>query len=564
MSPVLLYSTSSSFVSERAQERNAIESWILPELKKQVEAVKSLRLAGESRSITLSATDASRRITDAWTAYTTGEFTGSDRNIGAASADTSEDTRIGPVRTASIGPLLTTTWGQAGPYNNEAPSISVDADTYGADESCSHALTGCVATAWAQLLRYWSWPIQGTGSNSYTWYDISGAAHITSDNFNTTYDWSNMLDDYSSGSTATQDTAVAELMKHMGVAAEMEYGCTGSGSSAYADEVLDVYFYYQASMNAYSRSSYSAGDWFALIQAELDADPPRPVVFSIFSSGGGHEVVIDGYQTAPDSVTDMVHINYGWEGSYDGYYNITVDFTAGYTWYGDFQVIVTGIEPDNGPPLVDAGTDQTVEEATLVSLSGSATDPEGVGISSYVWSQVSGPTVTLSDTSITNPTFTPPNVHSLTTIVLQLRANDANRAYAVDTVTIAINNTDGSLPPEAEAGIDQTVDEGDAVSLIGSATDPNSVGITSYLWSQLSGPTVAISNAATENASFTAPNVHSTTTMVFQFRANYGDSSNETDTCTITVNNTDGSAAYVIPPSNNSGGGGGCFISHLH
>jgi len=568
LSPVLLYSTSSSFVPERAQQPNAIEGWILPELKEQIETVKAFSLSGASRSITLSSTDASRRIADAWTTYTMDGAAGTLRSVAGSSVDSSADLRTGSVRTASIGPLLTTTWGQSDPYNDGAPSIAVPYPQYPLNESCSHALTGCVATAWAQLLRYWSWPIQGTGSHSYTWYDIDGGAHTQSANFNTTYNWYQMLNDYGSGSTSDQRAAVAELMYHMGVAAEMEYGCNGSGSGAYADEVLDVYFYYQSTMNQYSRSSYSADAWFALIKAELDADPARPVVFSIFGPGGGHEVIIDGYQTAPDSVTDMVHINYGWTGFYDGYYNITVDFSAGgYTWWGSYQDIVTGIEPDNDPPLVDAGSYQTFDEETLVQLIGSATDLDSVGISSYLWTQVSGPTVTLSDTSITNPTFTPPNVHSETIFVFQLRAEDTNRAHAEDTCTITVSNTDGSLPPAANAGSDQTVDEETVVDLSGSATDPNSAGISRYLWTQLSGPTVTLSNATSTDASFTAPNVDTTTTMTFRFRADYDDGDSATDTCTITVSNTDGSTAPVQPPptysSNSGGGGGGCFISLL-
>ena len=560
LSPVLLYSTSSSFDSGRAQQPNAIESWIVPELKHQVEAVNAYRRSGESRLRSLAGSAAAQRIAAAWAAHTSGVSISSQRGFETSTADAFDDERPDLVRTASVGPLMTTAWGQDAPYNLMAP-----------DDSCpsGHTLTGCVATAWAQLLRYWSWPIRGTSSHTYTWVSSSGPVSMTVDFDNSVdYQWDLMLDNYTSGYTPSQGDAVALLMYHMGVAADMQFGCNGSGSSAWADDVLGVYFKYQSdTLQYFSRASIStSGQWFDLIREELDADPPRPVVFSIFESGGGgHEVIIDGYQTSPDSPTDMVHINYGWLGYEDGFYNITIDFSAGsYTWDANDQHIVTGIEPDNDPPVVDAGSDQTVGEETIVSLGGSATDSDSVGISSYLWTQVSGPTVTLSDTSITNPTFTSPNVHSETIFVFQLRADDTNRAHAEDTCTITITNTDGSTTPVADAGDDQSVGEETVVDLSGSATDPNSAGISSYLWTQLSGPTVTLSNAASTDASFTAPNVDTTTTMAFRFRADYDDGDSATDTCTITVNNTDGSYTHVIPPSYDSGGGGGCFISHLH
>ncbi len=375
--------------------------------------------------------------------------------------------------------------------------------------------------------------------------------------FNITYQWNMILDDYGSGSTPQQRDAVAQLMYHMGVAAEMQFGCTSSGSSAWADEALDLYFNYKSSMTLHDRAGdgYSGSQWFALIQAELDADPPRPVVFSVFAtSGGGHEVIIDGYQTVPDSATDMVHINYGWSGYYDGFYNITTYFsTPPYTWDANDQWIVTGIEPDNYPPTVDAGVAQAVDEQTLVQLDGSATDPEGLDIGSYLWTQTIGPEAILSSASLEDPTFTAPNVHGTTLLVFQLRANDANRAYATDTCTITVSNNDSSTEPAVEAGDPQTVAEETIVQLIGSATNPNGDGVSSYLWTQLSGSTVTLSDQSITNPTFTAPNVNGTTLLVFQFRANYNDGYFATDTCTVTVSNTDGSTAPNNPPTVNAG-----------
>ena len=121
-------------------------------------------------------------------------------------------------------------------------------------------------------------------------------------------------------STQAQKDAVSLLMYHVGVAAEMDYGCgdEGSSSSAWADEILDLYFGYKSSMQFYDRASIAtAAQWFALFKAELDADPPRPVILSILSNGG-HEVVVDGYQS-DFLLGDLVHINFGWGGDSDDF-----------------------------------------------------------------------------------------------------------------------------------------------------------------------------------------------------------------------------------------------------
>ena len=235
----------------------------------------------------------------------------------------------GAEKTATVGPLLSTTWSQGDPYNMECPM----------DGAC-RTITGCVATAWSQLLKYWEWPDVGTGSHSYSWNGTT-----LSMTFNTYYDWSNMPNSLSGASTSAQKQAVAKLCYDVGIAADMDYGCSSSGSNLYADERLDTYFKYKSSMVRRNRSSYNAAAWFNLYKAEFDANPPRPVVLSIWTTGGGgHETIADGYTT---DVTDKIHINLGWGGSYDGYYDVTQNWTTGgSTWSYSSQIIVTNIEPD--------------------------------------------------------------------------------------------------------------------------------------------------------------------------------------------------------------------------
>ena len=109
-------------------------------------------------------------------------------------------------------------------------------------------------------------------------------------------------------------------------------------------------------------------------------------------------------------------------------------------------MIVTGIEPD----MIDAGSDQAVDEGTVVQLSGSATDP-GVAINGYLWTQTSGPTVALASADAANATFTAPTVNAVTALVFKIRATDTNQTVGTDTCTITVKNTDGSVPPPPPA-----------------------------------------------------------------------------------------------------------------
>jgi hypothetical protein len=228
-------------------------------------------------------------------------------------------------------------------------------------------MTGCVATAWGQLMRYWQWPQQGTGSYSYNWN-----GQILSVDFSAaTYDWDNMPDVLNANSTSAQTNAVSLLLYHIGVAATMNYGCSSSGSNAWADQILDVYFGYKQTAQLHNRSDYSSSAaWFALFKNEFDANPPRPVIFSIFTADDeseGHEVVADGYQ---DDTISLIHINYGWDDSYDGFYNITRDFIGGdYLWDADVQVVVTGIEPDRSSSDTDTDSPDADSDPSVVESS---------------------------------------------------------------------------------------------------------------------------------------------------------------------------------------------------
>ncbi|MCP4746580.1 MAG: hypothetical protein GY874_10650 [Desulfobacteraceae bacterium] len=415
LSPVLLYSSSCAFYPERSDQYDTIEAWVVPELHRNVKRLTVDRQQYPDTWRSLVYNDSSNKIAQAWDKYANENFS-------------HEPMQRTLVRTATAGPLLSTAWGQGSPYNLMSPNN---------DCFRGYTLTGCVPTAWAQVLRYWSWPAQGQGSHSYTWNSETLSANFGA----TAYDWNNMPEVLTTLSLEEQKDAVSLLMYHLGVASETAFGCYSSGSEKWADEILYQYFKYKSSMQFKVRNEFiESSQWFALFQTELDADPPRPVVLSIFGVYGGHEVIVDGYQSG---TTDAVHINYGWDGNYDGYYTITSNFDAGgYTWDASIQAGVFGIEPDNNPPAVDAGANQSVKQLSPIQLTGSASDPEAIGIDSYQWTQISGTRVNLSGATTLTPAFTAPEVDSDTDLVFQLRADDKNRAFAVDTCTVTVIKAD--------------------------------------------------------------------------------------------------------------------------
>lgn len=271
---------------------------------------------------------------------------------------------------AVVGPLVKTTWDQGSPYDLLTPGTG----TWG--DGSTKAATGCVATAMAQVMKYWEWPIQGTGSHSYTPLNPntgksqSKYGTQSADFGNTTYDWTHMKNSYSGTYTDAEATAVATLMYHCGVATEMMYGdfeWQGSGTYTvnYGDEedhacaqnALWMNFGYKKStLIGYMRDGFTYGgttyykkwsdsEWTAMIKAELDLQ--HPIMYGGAGDKGGHSFICDGYDTS-----NKFHFNWGWSGSNDGYYTLSnLVPGSGGAGGGDYdfsedQDVLIGIVPD--------------------------------------------------------------------------------------------------------------------------------------------------------------------------------------------------------------------------
>lgn len=220
------------------------------------------------------------------------------------------------VTRTTVSPLLTTKWNQNSPFNSQIPILGCLDQS---DEQCRF-VTGCAATAMAQILKYYNYPVMGVGSHSYTLNYVSYNYEQTfsADFSNTAYDWGNMLDDYSGSYTADQVRAVGTLMYHAGVSLNMSYGWELSSASDISTRPAFVnYFGYDSGASMERRSNYTDKQWEDMVYGELEAG--RPLFYAGQSAKGGHAFVCDGYSVA----FERFHFNWGWGGYCDGWYPLT-------------------------------------------------------------------------------------------------------------------------------------------------------------------------------------------------------------------------------------------------
>lgn len=187
------------------------------------------------------------------------------------------------------------------------------------------------------------------------------------------------------------------------------------------------------------------------------------------------------------------------------------------------------------PPIVDAGPAQNVEGGATVTLAGTATDENGDELT-YAWTQVSGTPVTLTGANTLTPSFTAPTVTVDTPLVFELTVNDGFQS-ASDRVTITVLRP--NLAPVVVAGDDLTVDPAAAVTVTGSATDPDDATETlTYAWTQQSGPAVTLTGADTATVTFTAPSTAADSDVVLVLTATDPRGASGSDTVTIHVRRT--------------------------
>ena len=237
----------------------------------------------------------------------------------------------------AVSPLVQTKWNQAPYYNAQCPYD---------DNANVRTVTGCVATAMAQIMKYWSYPMHGLGNHSYVPSSHPEYGTLYVDFSAVNYQWSNMPN-----SVTSDNSAVATLMYHCGVSVDMMYGIPTApdyGSAAYiidygsgracAEIAFKTYFDYKSTLHGVKKNDYSDSQWIALLKTELDN--ARPMLYGGFSSSGGHAFVCDGYDN-----NNYFHFNWGWGGTYNDYFYINSLNPSSYNYSQNQQAII-GIEPN--------------------------------------------------------------------------------------------------------------------------------------------------------------------------------------------------------------------------
>ena len=252
------------------------------------------------------------------------------------------------VSNSSIEPMLTTTWNQDSPYNLQCPQING-----------SYTPTGCTATATAQIMKFHNWPEKA--SKSFTWHNnVTGKDEYVNTSSHK-YDWANMLDSYRNGYTTTEANAVALLMSDVGKAMNSTYALAGTGSTpTYAAQALVNIFKYSPDIIVAKREEYTNEEYMELIRKNLEAR--QPLLYAGYGQNysSGHAFVCDGINE-----NNLLHINWGWGGSYDGYFDITTmapggagigggedRYNVGQTIIANIRPRVTGEADVNGQPTI--------------------------------------------------------------------------------------------------------------------------------------------------------------------------------------------------------------------
>ena len=236
-----------------------------------------------------------------------------------------------------VMPLLSCFWSQSEPYYNQCPVYQ--------GERC---VTGCIATAMAQVMYYWRYPSAAPSLSGY----VTRSFMIEVDPLpSRPLDWDSMIDAYNGEYTQAQGDAVARLMRYCGQSARMSYGPNGSGAYVYQQmQGMSAFGY---SGNQLARSNYTLEEWEHLLQEDLEAG--RPVLYSGNDAmAGGHAFVVDGCYNG------LYHLNWGWAGTGNGYFRITSLVVRGYSFLSDHEILHgicprQTVEPETGYDFVQDG-----------------------------------------------------------------------------------------------------------------------------------------------------------------------------------------------------------------
>ena len=309
-----------------------------------------------------------------------------------------------------VTPLCTTTWDQSPYYNNLCPGGSV---------------TGCVATAMAQVMKYWNYPATGVGSHTYTEPTYGS---LTANFGATTYAWASMPTALTSGSSSAQKTAVATLMYHCGVSVDMTYSPSGSGAYQFdIPNALISYFAYDNTAETQFMANFTQANWITMLKAELDA--ARPVLYAGDDGTEGHSFVCDGY-----NASSLFHFNWGWSGSSNGYFAVGALSAGGYAFNQNNMAVIRVRPPSSAPTACFSASTTTPAVGGSVNFADCSTNSP----TTYSWTFTGG---TPATSTVQNPT----NIVYSTAGLYQVALTVSN-ANGADTRTIVQYINVGGVP----------------------------------------------------------------------------------------------------------------------
>ena len=293
------------------------------------------------------------------------------RKVMIRSVPLRETTKPDPNRfPTSVQPLLTTAWGQREPFKYMCPfdSYVSDQSLYGTyTPESGHFSVGCGPLAMAQYMNFYKFPKHGVGEESVEVKYDQGNVTLHVDFESATYDWDNMIDNYEGEYTEQQGMAVAQLCYHCGVAAQTTWNSLGGGTND--ERILNAFikhFNYNDTAHYIPRSRYDEPTWMEMVYSILSSG--NPILYSAkdinLEAGilAGHNFIIDGYDE-----NGLVHVNWGWYGIENGYFDIALLNVLQYT-YDDWQAMYVGLYPNRDHLTGDVNGDGEVNIDDLTAL----------------------------------------------------------------------------------------------------------------------------------------------------------------------------------------------------
>jgi hypothetical protein len=362
--------------------------------------------------------------------------------------------------------------------------------------------------------------LSGTGTDtdgtitSYAWVQTSGP-NVTLTNANAAV------------ASFTAPATLADAVLTFTLTVTDNAGATGTASSSVTVKHVNV------APTASAGADQTANEGISVTLTGSGADTDGTIASYAWTQTAGPTVTLTNANavtasfTAPATLVDVVLT-----------FKLTVTDNSGATGMASSNVTVKHV---NVAPTANAGANQTVADGSAVTLSGTGLDTDGT-IASYAWTQTAGPSVTLTSPAAASTSFTAPALLADTILTFKLTVTDNLGATGTALTNVIVSH--GNIAPIANAGANQTVNAGSAVTLAGSGTDSDGT-IASYAWTQTSGPSVVLSNATAASAGFTAPAVSADTVFAFQLTVTDNLGATGTATTSVTVKH-----ANVAPTAN--------------